>query len=420
MGFALSKPHIHKRRVVMKACGIVAEFNPLHNGHEYIMNEARRLTGCDALVIAMSGDFVQRGEPAIIDKWSRCRAALSSGADLVIEIPVVHCLGNAGQYAGAAVSLLESLGCMRHICCGSGSGDMSSLVKASAFIKDNKEEISERIADEFKSGNSYPVARENAIKELMTEEDDFDLSVLENANDILALEYMAAANEAELIIVNRAGADYSEDFDDSLEYQSAGGIRKLFYESEKDYALSKIKEFVPRASLKEIDNSLLTSADDWTDILRYSVINSSADEIENCPSGGEGLGHLLKQAVLKCGSMNEIIMHCKSKRYTYTRISRLCMQHILGIDRAMQSLMPMYIRVLGFNEKGRSLLSHIKREETAKLPIITNINKEVFLLDETAKLMLAMDIKASDIYNLVSGRDLTACSDKVMTPVILK
>lgn len=404
----------------MKACGIVAEFNPLHNGHEYIMNEARRLTGCDALVIAMSGDFVQRGEPAILDKWSRCRAALSSGADLVIEIPVVHCLGNAGQYAGAAVSLLESLGCMQHICCGSGSGDRSSLIKASSFIKDNKDEILKRIFADIKSGNSYPVARENAIKELMTDEDGFDPDVLKNPNDILTLEYMIAACDAKVITVKRTGADYSDAFDNKHEYQSAGGIRKLFSELEKDDALLKIKEYVPPASLQEMEDSILTSADDLTDILRYSVINSSADEIENCPSGGEGLGHLLKQAVMRYDSMNDIIMHCKSKRYTYTRISRLCMQHILGVDRAMQSLTPGYIRVLGFSEKGRSLLSHIKREEIAKLPIITNINKEGQLPDDSSRLILEMDIKASDIYNLASGRNLTACSDKVMTPVIFK
>lgn len=418
MGFALSKPHINKRRVVMKACGIVAEFNPLHNGHEYIMNEARRLTGCDALVIAMSGDYVQRGEPAMLDKWSRCRAALSSGADLVVEIPVAHCLGNAGQYASSAVSLLESLGCMDYICCGSGSGDRTSLIKASNFIKDKKAEISERIAEEIKTGNSYPVARENAIKELMSEEREFDFAVFENPNDILAVEYMAAARDAEVITVKRKGAGYSDAFDKSSIYQSAGGIRRLIQTNEADAALAEIKGYVPESSLSEIMNSPATSFDDWLEILRYSVINSSADEIDQCPSGGEGLGNLLKKAAGQCGSIDDMIMYCKSKRYTYTRISRLCMQHILGIDRGLQSLKPAYIRVLGFSESGRAFLSHIKKEKLAKLPIITNINKETFSLCDAANSLLEMDIKAADIYNLVTGRDLTAFSDRVMTPVI--
>ena len=198
---------------MLKAAGITAEYNPLHNGHVYHIEETRRVTGCDAVVVAMSGDYVQRGEPAILDKWVRAEHALKSGADLVIEIPALFCLGNAGQYAGAAVSILEATGKVSHISFGSESGDTEALTRIAGTLRDNEQEIGTVIRSIRGKGFSYPAARSLAYSEVRaaikgTDPDTdpeilSDIRILDKANDILAIEYIKAMH-------NRACSDKEE------------------------------------------------------------------------------------------------------------------------------------------------------------------------------------------------------------------
>ena len=410
----------------MRACGIVAEFNPLHKGHEYIMNEARSLSDCDALVIAMSGDYVQRGEPAITDKWDRTRSALSSGADLVIEIPTLFCLGNAGQYAGAGVRLLEALACTETIYCGSESGNSKVLKKLAGLLKSDKYDIENRIRTLIKTGISYPAARECAVMDILSlngesASDIREISdVLHNSNDILTLEYLMAAESADVYALKRKGASYNDEFKEGIEYQSASGIRELLYEGSAG-SIERAMSAISPESYQYIDFNKLTFPGDWTEALRYALMITDAEDIEDCPSGGEGLGHALKEAAVNCSTMKEIINSVKSRRYTYTRISRLCMQLVLRIRRRDYPFeSPEYVRVLGFNKNGRELLSYIKKKDMSKLPIITNINKESEYLGSSAKKMMELDVSAADIYNLISGRSIREYSDRVVGPVIAK
>ena len=410
----------------MKTAGIVAEFNPLHNGHEYIINETRRLTGCESVCIAMSGDYVQRGEPALVDKWSRSEMALRAGADLVVEIPTLFCLGNAFQYANAGVRLLESIDKNISICCGSESGDLEALRRTADFIKNNRNQIEEEIKDCSKKGISYPAARELAISQLMRgsglsdDEIASSMKILENPNDILALEYAIAAKSAEILVSKRKGAGYNEEFTDYREFQSAGGIRKVFFEKGANAGFELLQWTMPSYTIDILSDRGMSFGNSWTEVLRYAVMSMSAEEIEDCPSGGEGLGNLLKEAVMCSDSFEDIVMHCKSKRYTYTRISRLCMQVVLGIRRKDYAFSnPEYIRVLGFSEKGRELLAGIKKSETNKIPVITNINKESSKLDEKALKMLGLDVRAADVYNLVLGLDVAKNSDHRKTPILI-
>lgn len=403
----------------MKACGITAEFNPLHNGHEYIMKEARRLTDCDAVVVAMSGNYVQRGEPAIIDKWARTEAALSSGADLVIEIPAIFCLSDAGRYAHSSVTILESLGCTDYICFGSGSGDDKTLCLLTELIKERGPELKNRIQKYGRTGQSYPVAREIALLELLPDDADADAvkEVLGNSNDVLALEYMISATLAKPVIIKRVGSDYDAAFDDASHMQSAGGIRELIKTEGIDSASLKLDDYIPQKSLDVLNNSVLTYPDDWSEILRYAVLSSSPEEMDRCPSGGEGLGNLLKKAVNECETWDDIIMHCKSKRYTYTRLSRLAMQIILGINNPNHIEDPEYIRVLGFNERGRELISYIKKNELCRLPVISNINKDRDLLSQRGIELLDEEVRYTDLYNMVTKRDNSEFSDHIHKPV---
>ena len=179
-----------------------------------------------------------------------------------------------------------------------------------------------------------------------------------------------------------------------------------------------IRPFVPEQTYSAITESRLTFADEWVTLLRYAAVSSPAKLIEDCPSGGEGLANLLKKAAAVNNTWDGIVKGVKSRRYTYTRISRLCMQLILGITRSEYTMTaPAYIRVLGFNKRGRELLSEV-RDRGCGLPVITNINKESEVLDPGAAKMLALDIRAADIYNIVTGRDPSVWSDHVMKPVI--
>lgn len=416
-----------ERILMLKAAGITAEYNPLHNGHVYHIEETRRITGCDAVVVAMSGDYVQRGEPAFLDKWVRTEHALRSGVDLVIEIPVLFCLGNAGQYAGAAVRLLEATGTVTHISFGSESGDAESLVRIAHTFRDNDQKTEEAIKSKRGMGFSYPAARALAYSEIRasvkgTDPDTDpeilkDIQILEKANDILGIEYIKAMKSAEPVVINRKGAGYSDPYDGYTVFQSASAIRT------QTFSGHDTSGYVPDYTSASMRDCHLTGPDRdrWFDALRYTVISSDEETIEDCPSGGEGLASLLKESAVNAESWSALIRQLKSKRYTYTRLSRLCMQLLLGITRRKYNIeKPEYIRVLGFSERGRALLAEMRNEETASLPVIININKSAKDLNEKAANLLQLDVHASDVYNLMTAGEIWPLSDYRHTPVIIK
>ena len=411
----------------MKACGIIAEYNPLHNGHVYHMEQARLLTGADAVVVAMNGDYVQRGEPAIMNKWIRTEHALRNGADLVIEIPVLFCLGNAGQYASAGVRLLEATGKVSNIAFGSESGDAESLKRIAETLRDSESEIENAILDMRKKGFSYPAARELAYAKVRaalkgTDPDSdseilSDIRLFDKSNDILAVEYIKAMKSAEPVVVHRKGAGYSDPYDETITYQSASAIRTQSLDG-RDAG-----RYVPDCTAEALKTCHLTGPDrdKWFDALTYAVLSTDAEIIEDCPSGGEGLANLMKSALSEAYSWTSYVRRIKSKRYTYTRLSRLCMQLLLGITRSKYDISgPEYIRVLGFNEKGRELLAEMRDDGSAELPVIINVNKSSGNLNENALKLLELDMHAADIYNLMTGADIGQGSEHRHAPVIIE
>ena len=411
---------------MLKAAGITAEYNPLHNGHVHHIEETRRITGCDAVVVAMSGDYVQRGEPAMLDKWTRAEHALRSGADLVIEIPVLFCLGNAGQYAGAAVNILEATGKVSHISFGSESGNAEALVRIAHTLRDSEQEIEASVKSIRSRGLPYPAARALAYSEVRAAmkgtdpETDTeiagDMRILEKANDILAIEYIKAMKKAEPVVVHREGACYSDPYDERIVYQSSSAIRAQTFNGKE------MSKYVPECTAGALKECHLTGPDrdKWFDVLRYAVLSADEETIEDCPSGGEGLASLLKSNAGSAGSWSDFIRRIKSKRYTYTRLSRLCMQLVLAIGRKRYDIeSPEYIRVLGFNETGRALLAEMRDGETAALPVIINVNKNSEDLNPKAKRLLDLDVHSADIYNLITKGEIDSCSDHRHLPVMI-
>ena len=417
-----------KAAVKLKIAGITAEYNPLHNGHVFHIGETRAQTGCGCLVVAMSGDFVQRGEPAILDKWSRAEHALLAGADLVVEIPTLFCLGNAAQYASASVCILESLGCSE-ISFGSESGDADILEKVAAFMMRNEEAIGEFISSKIKEGKSYPAARYEAYEMLRSGNADREslgkeLAVLINPNDILALESIFHMKNTRPLVIKRQGSYHTGKRMKPAPYKSAEYLRKVI--SAGGTGSNTLYKEVPGFVFDAFDKKSPVLPDNCFKLLKYAVLSKSAEAIDDCPSGGEGLGNLMKSVIKDSNSFDELVTGVKSKRYTYTRISRLCMQVLLGISRESYHLdRPGYIRVLGHKEKGRELLANLRNSSNSAegdqsiLPVITNINKELDKLNEIAADQLTLDIHAGDIYSLISGATGPESAEQRIKPIML-
>lgn len=399
----------------MKAVGIIAEYNPLHDGHVYHLKEAVRLAGSDAVVVAMSGDYVQRGEPAILDKWERTEMALNNGADVVVEIPTLFCLGNAGQYGSAGVRILEAFNTVSHIAFGSETGDIDILCRIASNMDKDSERINFIVSELIKSGCSYPRARAEAYNKLFPVYSS-DCEALSNSNDILAIEYLRSITRLEPIAVKRVGAAYDEKVNDKLVFQSSSGIRSLL--SEGKYIRKYVPEDVNLSIQTAINSDLLSNNNKWMQVLKYAILSMTAAEIDECPSGDEGIGNRIRSVISDTDSWDEFVESVKSKRFTHTRLSRLLVQIILGIDRNYYlSDEPQYVRVLGLNGKGCQLVSESVNDST--IPFITNINKQRNLLNEEGLKQLELDIHAADIYNLVTGRNQFELSDYRHKPIIL-
>lgn len=367
----------------MNAVGIIAEFNPFHDGHKFLIEEVKKIAGNDAVVIAMSGNYVQRGEPAILDKWLRTKDALDNGADLIVEIPSLFCLGNARQYASAAIDILNSLYCVKTQAFGSESGNLEVLREISSMLKTPI--IDEKISEYSKKGYSFPRARAESFKEIYP--DYKNLSILNNSNDNLALEYLSCNSNMKHIAIKRNNISATE-----IRNEKRASICDGYVFPEYMYEL-----------------------------LKYAVMNMSADDIEDCPSAGEGLGNKVKKEIQNSQDWDEFIHNVKSKRYTYTRISRLCMQIILGITRGKYNIQkPKYVRVLGANLKGRELLSYIIDNELNKLPIVSNLYKFRSDADEEALSLIELESRGTEIYKLVSLLDKSEISEYKVHPIIVE
>ena len=392
----------------MTACGIVAEYNPFHNGHKYHIDESRRLSGDDIVVVCMSGNYTQRGELAIIDKYNRAEMAVMGGADLVVELPVPFSISNAGYFAKAGVEILESLD-VSHVSFGTEESDGKRLEEIASFIKNNEERIESLAGESVKTGVSYPKARADAIKELLGN----DISdILEKPNNILALEYLKNMKNSVPVFVERKGAEYNE-ICDREGVMSALGIREKIQNGES------ISDFVPEYVEKIMENQAgcFPDRNKLFDAIVQKVISSDEDELNQIFGAEEGLGGKLKKEIRKCRTCDDLVDVLKSKRYTRTRINRVLLNVMLGLTKEDVDSAKPYIRVLGFNEKGAAYLKQIKKNSNAVF--VDDINSTERNHPELAK-SIRTGIDSTDIYNLICGRDLYRYSEYVVKPVIFQ
>lgn len=377
----------------MNVYGIVAEYNPFHNGHKYHLMKTRSL-GADAIVAVMSENFVQRGEPAVMPTSGRVTAALLNGVDLVISLPLPAAVSGAESFARSAIYILDALSVVKTVSFGAETSDENKLSQAADAVTDNR--LDSIILDCLKDGRTYASARQSAVSALYGKSIS---DILSTPNNILAVEYIKAIKSLNsnmcFTAVKRKGALH--DSFSKGEYKSASQIRDEIY---KDLNIS---ESVPESTLEIINaQKELGKMPPDTGKLEIAVLSElrrkSTADFRNIPDISEGLENKLYKAVRACSTINDIIDNVKSKRYTHSRIRRLILSSYLGITKEYTKALPPYIKVLGFNEKGQSLLSNISKN--ALIPIITK-SSQIDLLSEFAKSYFQLECKAIDLYSLL-------------------
>ena len=408
----------------MKVCACICELNPFHNGHKYMIEKAKELTGADTAVVIMSGDFVQRGAPAVCDKYLRTQMALLGGADIVFELPVIYSLGSAEQFAEGAVRLLSSTLNIDHICFGSESGNIDTLYEFAINTEDysHTEEFRTNISAAIKKGMSYPAAFETVINEKFNVKD----SSVYQPNNLLGIEYCRAlyrlrktgiySKLPELITIKREGSSYHDAI--LSDYPSATSVRNALQSNN----IGSLRNSLPGSAFKMLNENmgkcLPIFEDDFNDML-YMRLNSSSDEdIRSIPDIHNDLKNMLINCRGKQVVISELTAGLKNKAFTYSAISRAIFKLLLSpvYTKAIQcnSANVPYLRALGFKKDSSEFLRTLRYSETCNIitkPADGNMDDPSYLLD----------IYSSNLYNQVcSNKYKTGFTDELKTgPVII-
>lgn len=392
----------------MNVLGIIAEYNPFHFGHAYQIETLKKETNADYVIIAMSGNFVQRGAPALLDKYTRARMALTCGADLIFELPVLYSTASAPYFAMGGISLLQNTGVVTHLGFGTEHDNLTLLQRISDTLMQNPPEFQNRLQQELKNGLSFPAARAKALEAVFCNSKCDNLSqirdVLASPNNILAIEYLNALSLFDSSMIPcpllRKGQGY-HDTALSEGFCSASAIRKHL----KDGKAAIDNRSMPEAALQllmDYPHAFLFE-DDFSQLLHYKLLTESAKTLACYADSSPELANRMLRARDSFVSWTQFCQLLKAKNTTYTRISRLLLHLILNITsddyKILERKSPVpYLRVLGFRKSAASLLSSVKK--SAGVPLITSAADAHHSLPPEALSLLQMDIRASDIYQL--------------------
>ena len=392
----------------MKTLGIIAEYNPFHNGHKYHIEKAKQITNSDFVIVIMSGSFTQQGNIAIYNKFDRAKVAINNGADLVIELPTIYANSSSVFFAKGAISLLNSLNIVDSLCFGSECGDIKILEKISNNIIANEKTIWDDISFNLKSGISFAKAREQSITKYLSGEEILEFS---KPNNILAIEYLNNLSKCSSNIIPYTILREASDFKDTTidyekEFTSATSIRENIYNKEN---LAQLDKFVPLDMKNIIDNISPTYNDNLLDILKFKIITSSSDQLANIQDVTEGLENRIISSVSNCSTYSELIHNIKSKRYQMSKIKRALNNIILNITKDEFDLISNsnenYAHILAMSEEGKLLLS--KLSQKSNTPVITSLNDKV--LDNLSLIqqnMIKYDILSSNIHSIINNEQI--------------
>ncbi len=400
-----------------KVLGIIAEYNPFHNGHLYHLDTSKKITGCDYTVAIISGNFTQRGSTSVIDKWSKTKMAFQNGVDLVIELPVLYSISSSENFADGAIKILNSLEIIDYLSFGSETPDITVLDSIADILCNEPKDYKKLLTTELDKGLSFPKARENALLDYIkntntfeNDKQDFEeyKKALSSPNNILGIEYLKALKKynssIKPVCISRFATDYnSSDFSGSI--ASATAIRELI--KNKDF--NSIKTVIPENSysvLMDCINSghIVPDLNCFEKELIYTLRKMSTEEISNLPDVSEGLEFSIKKAANSCNTINEFLDIVKSKRYTVTRLQRILLYALLNISKEDMQLSKQiekpYVRILGFNDNGKKLVSEIATKHP-ELKIITSVKKFIDTnSNKDLQVLFDKDVLATDVYSL--------------------
>jgi len=395
--------------------GVIVEFNPFHNGHATHLQLTREITACKKIIAVMSGNFVQRGEPAMCDKARRVKMALEAGVDIVIEIPVPYATASAGFFAQAGVKLLAATGVVDALSFGSESGDIAAITAAGKVLADEPPAYKEALREGLAVGKSFAAARGAALERCINGAD----GLFTKPNNCLAMEYCKAlyllGSHMEVFTTYREGGG-----------PSATKLRRVFHASEnekqcRDNIAGLLPDFALEILMQARDNAETVMIDDFTEIFRYLLYTQEFDLRE----GLENRFRRLCASFPKAAKLSDFLATAKTKRYTHTRLQRTVLRMILGINESDMTVYDenggvQYLRVLGFRKESAALLGEMTKKAT--LPVITNGAAIDAILSgnagQAAAKMLAKELESGDIYRMASGASGGFRSERAMGMVL--
>lgn len=390
-----------------KVLGIVGEYNPLHNGHLYHLEESKKMTSSNYTVAVISGNFTQRGSTAIIDKWSRAEMAIKNGIDLVIELPVLYATSSAENFADGAIKILDSLKVVDYVSFGAETSDIDTLNNFADILYKEPLKYRSFLTHELKKGISFPKARENALLMYLNGNRKY-INVLSSPNNILGVEYIKALKKHKSNIKPISIARFETGYNDvtySGNIASATAIRNII----KNGGFDVLRKLLPSSSYSILvenikQGHMVPDLSVFEKQIIYNLRSMYLEEIAELAEVSEGLEHSLKNAADSCNTLDELLSKIKSKRYTSTRLQRILLYSILNItkkDIELSRKTTPYIRVLGLNNRGKFLISEIAKANP-RLEIVTSVKKYIDNnnLNKNLRLMIEKDIWATDVYTL--------------------
>ena len=388
----------------MKITGLITEYNPFHNGHQYHIEKAKELTKADYAIAVMSGDFVQRGSPALLPKHLRAEMALKAGADVVIELPVFYACASAEFFAYGAVSLLHALHCVDSLCFGSECGNLSLLKKIANIMIEEPPAYQSILQTYLRKGNPFPLARQKACADFTNDEQ--SASILEQPNNILGIEYIKALLRLNSSIIpstiTRLGSGYHET-DLHKQFSSASAIRReIFAGSDVQTLANHVPDSVLHLLKENYQVRFPVNTDDFSLLLKYHLLCETAETLTEYVDVSAELANRIMRCRNQFLSFEQFCQLLKTKELTYSRISRALLHIILQIKKEAFAQCsehgPFYARILGFRKESTNILSEIKKN--ADIPLLTKLTAQQ-QLSQLGQQQLQSDLFAADLYKSV-------------------
>lgn len=413
---------------MQKAVGIIAEYNPFHKGHEYQIQQAKEQTGANIAIILMSGDFVQRGTPAIFAKHQRTAMALLGGADIVFELPSFYACGSAEYFSSGAVSVFNALNSIDFLCFGSESGEIDTCRFLGKLLADEPKLYKEKLRSFLKQGLSFPAARKSALAEYLKEKDiPFSEDFLDTPNNILGIEYcksLAAQNSSIVpVTIKRIGSSYHET-SLSSEYPSASAIRRELIAAwnTQKFLSDTLKNAQPPA-VKDylcalLENETFLIEDDFSLLLKYELMKNTPENLCAFSDMSPDLARRIYHHLNTFETFTQFAEQLKTKELTYTRICRALLHVLLNIPSDLPAISPAYVRLLGFKKESSSFLRILQKN--SDIPIITKAADYKKLLPKEAHSLFEKDLFASNLYETVKcNKKSTAFTNDLQKPPII-